>query len=275
MRRIWLCADDYGISPAVNLAVRDLVVRGRLNATSVIVVAPSSTRSEARALAVLNSTTPRVVLGLHVTLTAPFRPSSRGFVPLREGAFMPLSAVVRHAFLCRFDHDALTREITSQLNDFTGLFGRLPDFIDGHQHVHLLPQVSDAVLRVAREGAPNAWLRQCGRASPPFAGIADAKGFFLDMLSRSFQRRAEAAGLRTNAAFAGTYAFRDDADFQALFPSFLHRLPDRSVVMCHPGFVDTELQRLDPVTTLREREHAFFAGEAFPALLAAHGITLR
>ena len=40
-RRIWLCADDFGISNSVNIAIRDLVVRGRLNATSVLVVAPS------------------------------------------------------------------------------------------------------------------------------------------------------------------------------------------------------------------------------------------
>ena len=42
-------------------------------------------------------------------------------------------------------------------------FGRPPDFIDGHQHVHLFPQVRDAVLKVAAEAAPDAWLRQCGR----------------------------------------------------------------------------------------------------------------
>ena len=48
--RIWLCADDYGISPAVNAAIRDLVVRGRINATSVMVAAPSFHRSEAIAL---------------------------------------------------------------------------------------------------------------------------------------------------------------------------------------------------------------------------------
>ena len=40
-RRIWLCADDYGISAAVDIAIRDLVVRGRLNATSVLVAAPN------------------------------------------------------------------------------------------------------------------------------------------------------------------------------------------------------------------------------------------
>ena len=41
-RRIRLCADDYGLSPGVNRAIRDLIARGRLNATSVMVVGPAS-----------------------------------------------------------------------------------------------------------------------------------------------------------------------------------------------------------------------------------------
>ncbi len=75
-RHIWLCADDYGISAAVNVAIRDLVVRRRLNAASVMVVAPSFHRSEAHALEGLNTGTARVAIGLHLTLTAPFRPLS-------------------------------------------------------------------------------------------------------------------------------------------------------------------------------------------------------
>ena len=31
--------------------------------------------------------------------------------------------------------------------------------------------------------------------------------------------------------------------------------------MCHPGFVDAELERLDPLTTQREREYAYLAGD--------------
>jgi len=44
--------------------------------------------------------------------------------------------------------------------------------------------------------------------------------------------------------------------------------------MCHPGFVDAELQRLDPLTELREKEYVFFAGDEFPAVLARHGVAL-
>jgi YdjC-like protein len=61
-RRIWLCADDYGMSPAVNVAIRDLIVRGRINATSVMVGAPNFNRSEAVSLNILNASETRVAM---------------------------------------------------------------------------------------------------------------------------------------------------------------------------------------------------------------------
>jgi predicted glycoside hydrolase/deacetylase ChbG (UPF0249 family) len=274
-RRIWLCADDYGISSAVNVAIRDLVVRRRLNATSVMVVAPSFHRSEAHALDILNTGTARVAIGLHLTLTAPFRPLGTGYRPARDGAFLSLPATMVRAVLHRLNHGALKREIAAQLRMFVHTFGRAPDFIDGHQHVHLFPQVREALLEVARASAPGAWLRQCGRAGAPRRfTFRDRKAWLLDLLSHDFRERADAFGLRTNPAFAGAYAFRDDADFAALFAGFLAELPDGAVIMCHPGFVDAELQRLDPLTTLREREYAFLAGESLPATLASHGFAL-
>jgi chitin disaccharide deacetylase len=273
-RRIWLCADDYGMSPGVNGAIRDLIARGRLNATSVMVTAPSLNRSEAIALNVLNSAALRTAIGLHLTLTAPFRPLSAGFGPVSDGAFLPLGQTLREAFLRRLRHDALAAEIASQLRAFSDLFGRPPDFVDGHQHVQLFPQISGALLEVVKARAPDAWLRQCGRLVPLGQRFGDRKGLLLDVLSVRFRRRAAALGLRTNPGFAGTYDFNAQPDFAALFPRFLERLPDGGVVMCHPGFVDAELKRLDPLTTLREQEYAYFAGDDFPALLASRAVTL-
>ncbi len=273
-RHIWLCADDYGISAGVNTAIRDLVARGRLNATSVLVAAPSFNRLEAWALRALNDVTPRVAIGLHFTLTAPFRPLSEGYAPLRDGAFLPLPQTLMAACCRRFNQEALVAEVRCQLAAFREAFGRAPDFIDGHQHVHLFPQVSEAVLDVAKELAPGAWLRQCGRTSPIHERLGNPKALLLDVLSRRFRHRAAAKGLRTNPAFAGAYTFNDQADFAALFPGFLDGLPAESVVMCHPGFVDAELQRLDPLTSLREREYAYLIGDAFPAAMKRCGVAL-
>jgi predicted glycoside hydrolase/deacetylase ChbG (UPF0249 family) len=273
-RHIWLCADDYGISTGVNVAIRDLVVRRRLNATSVMVVAPSFHRSEALALSVLNSGAARVAIGLHLTLTAPFRPLSDAYKPVRDGSFLPLGTTLARALVHRLAPDALAREIAAQLRMFVHTFGRAPDFIDGHQHVHLFPQIREAVLKAAKESAPDAWLRQCGRVAPRRFRLRDRKAWLLDLLSHDFRERAGECGVRTNPAFAGAYEFRSGANYAALFAGFLEQLPDGGLIMCHPGFVDADLQRLDPLTTLREREYAFLASEPFTEMLAARGVTL-
>jgi hypothetical protein len=138
-----------------------------------------------------------------------------------------------------------------------------------------LPQVREVLLRGVKDAAPGAWLRQCGRvALPAHKRISDRKAFLLDGLSRRLGRLARDAGVPTNPAFAGTYAFRPRADYRALFAKFLDGMPDGGVIMCHPGIVDAELARLDPVTDAREREYAFFLDDAFPRLLTAHGVVL-
>jgi predicted glycoside hydrolase/deacetylase ChbG (UPF0249 family) len=272
-RQIWLCADDYGISPGVNVAIRDLVLRRRINATSVLVAAPSCHRAETLALASLTGET-HAAIGLHVTLSAPFVPLTAGFARRRDGKFLPLQELLARALARRLKPDLLAAEVTAQVRRFTDLFGRAPDFVDGHQHVHLFPQIRDAVLAVAKELVPNAWVRQCGRVVPLASLLGDPKGLLIDLLSRAVRRRARALGVRTNPAFAGTYQFNARADYAALFPRFLDRLPGGSVVMCHPGFVDAELRRLDPLTGLREREYAYFVGDAFPGVLASQGVAL-
>jgi predicted glycoside hydrolase/deacetylase ChbG (UPF0249 family) len=271
LRHIWLCADDYGISPSVSAAIRDLIARGRINATSVMVVAPGFSPSEAGSLD--EAAKARAAIGLHLTLTAPFRPLT-GFAPLRGGAFLPLAAMAARALLRYLKDGALEAEISSQFAAFHSAFGRPPDYVDGHQHIHVFPQIRDALLRVIKQAAPCAWLRQCGRSALARKSIGDPKGYILDALSARLRRRAAAAGVRTNLAFAGTYSFRPHADYAALFPDFLDGLPDGGLVMCHPGHVDPQLRQLDPITDLREREYAFFRDESFPKLLAAHGIAL-
>jgi len=272
-RRIWLCADDYGMAPGVNDAIRQLILNGRLNATSVMMPAAHIDADEVDALDMLNSDETRAAIGLHVTLTAPFKPMSNGFAPLRENAFLPIGEMMRLAMTRRLDIELMTIEIATQLRAFMSAFGRLPDFVDGHQHVHLLPQVRNAFLKVVSEIAPTAWVRQCGRVRVG-RPLHDPKSLVLDVLSLGFKSQAARHGLTTNPAFAGAYAFTPKARFSRIFPRFLKGLPDSSLIMCHPGFVDPVLESLDPVTTLREHEFAFFNSDAFPAALAEAGVTL-
>jgi predicted glycoside hydrolase/deacetylase ChbG (UPF0249 family) len=273
-RRIWLCADDYGLSPGVNRAIIDLIERRRLNATSVMMVGPAIGRGDVEALQTAVAGSGRCAIGLHVTLTAPFRPLTMHFRPSDGGMFPPFPKLLRAGLLRRLDPEIIQAELMVQLTAFSEMFGRLPDFVDGHQHAQLFPVVRDAFLAAVKDAAPDAWVRQGGRNQPLARRLGAPKALVLDVLSAQFRRRASAANVAFNPGFAGAYDFTGRPDFGALMHQFLDGLPEGGLIMCHPGFVDETLVSLDPLTTQREHEHAFLAGEHFPGLLAANKVTL-
>jgi predicted glycoside hydrolase/deacetylase ChbG (UPF0249 family) len=273
-RRFWLCADDYGLSPGVNRAIRDLIERGRLNATSAMVVGPAIGRDEVSALHDAAAKSPRCAIGLHATLTAPFHPLTMHFKPLDGRLFLRFPKLVRAGLLRRLDPEIIRAELAAQLTAFMEKFGRAPDFVDGHQHVQLFPQVRDAFLTVVKEAAPKAWVRQGGRNQPLAQRLDMPKALFIDLLSVQFRRSASRAKIAFNPAFAGAYDFSKEPDFGELMRRFLDDLPEGGLVMCHPGFVDDMLVSLDPLTDQREREYEFLAGDGFPRLLAANNVTL-
>ena len=273
-RRIWLCADDYGISPGVNRAIRDLIERGRLNATSVMTVGPAIDGTEVAALQAAAAKSPRCAIGLHVTLSMPFRPLTMHFRPLKGDMFLPYPLLLRKGLMRQLDREIFRVEVAAQLASFADRFGRAPDFVDGHQHVQIYPQISDAFIEAVREAAPKAWVRQSGHDWPLARRLASPKALVLDRLSVQFRRLARKAGLTFNPGFAGAYSYTLADDFGALMRQFLDGLPEGGLVMCHPGFVDDILIGLDPLTKTRELEHAFLASEDFPPLLAANNVTL-
>lgn len=268
VKRLILCADDYGLSPGVNRAIRDLAALGRLNAASVM--APGrSLASEAAAL--LAVAAPSFQIGLHLTLTG-------GLTPLtapRLRRFGGLGGLMLRAFAARLvppllGHARIEAEIEAQFVAFRDAFGRAPDFVDGHQHVHLLPGIRQMVLAATRRHAPGAWLRQC--SGPRGAGHG-VKARLIAVLSAGLAREAAGAGIPVNPAFSGAYDF-GRARFADVFPRFLEGQPDGLVVMVHPGHVDAELERVDRLTGPREEEHRYLVADGFHQILAGQGFAL-
>src|SRR4051794_20452051 len=62
-----LCADDYGLSPGISSAIRDLIARGRLSAPSCMTMSPFWPDHASW----LKPYADQVDVGLHLTLTAP------------------------------------------------------------------------------------------------------------------------------------------------------------------------------------------------------------
>jgi len=265
-RHIILCADDYGISPGVNRGIRDLIEKQRINATSVMLVGPAIGGDEAAAL-LKSSEGTACSVGLHVTLTAPFSPLTMHFRPLDGGMFLPLGRLLRSAMLRQIDAEFIYSEVLAQLALFQERFGRPPTHIDGHQHVHLFPQIREGFVRAVKEIAPKALIRQCGRNITVGRRLTNPKALLLDGLSAGFRKRCDREQLRYNPAFSGAYDFASGGEFGALMRGFLGQLPHHGLAMCHPGYVDDTLVALDPLTHRREHELAFLSSEAFAELL--------
>jgi predicted glycoside hydrolase/deacetylase ChbG (UPF0249 family) len=273
-RRLRLCADDYGMSPGVNRAIRDLIARERINATSIMVVGSAAGRDDIKALRDVLGQNPRCQIGLHVTLTAPFNPLTLHFKPLDGGFFPTLSAMLRASLLRQLDREIIGAEITAQLNAFHEKFDRTPDYVDGHQHVQLFPQIRDAFTIAVKAAAPKAWVRQCGRNTPFARRLTAPKPLLLDAFSFAFRRLCKRNNVSFNPGFSGAYTMTRESDYADAMDGFLDGLPDGGLVMCHPGFVDEALERLDNVLGQREREYVFLASDDFPQLLAARSVTL-
>jgi hypothetical protein len=196
------------------------------------------------------------------------------FRPIEGGLFLPHTKLLRRGMAGRLDSELIHTEVNVQLAAFADLFGRSPDFVDGHQHAQLFPGVRKAFLAAVKQTAPDAWVRQCGRVRPWLQRLDSPKAFALDALSAQFRRHAGRVKLAFNPAFAGAYDFTKEPDFGVLMQQFLQGMPEAGVVMCHPGIVDDVLVSLDPLTVQREREYAFLSGEHFLPQLAANKVTL-
>ncbi len=107
-----------------------------------MVVGPAIGPDEVEALKAVTSNA-SCAIGLHTTLTAPFHPLTMYYRPLYGGRFLPLGSMLRASLLRRLDPEIVQGEIAAQLAAFAELFGRPPDYVDGHQHVQLFPQVRD------------------------------------------------------------------------------------------------------------------------------------
>lgn len=268
MKRVILCADDYGIAPGVSAAIRELVRDGRLNATSVMTVFPDL-QAEADALLAARRD-PAVSIGLHVTLTGPIAPLTRAGW---GETFSPLKRLLSDALLRRLDLAVVAREVEAQFVAFEDAFGRPPDHVDGHQHVHVLPGIRSVVIEKTRRFAPSAWLRDVTPAPSALGGF-DPKARLIGAFGRGFARQAAAAGLATSGRFAGAYDFAAGEDFAGLMARFLKGAPEGGVVMVHPGRVDAALGARDPLTGRREEELAVLASPVLPQILAQAGARL-
>lgn len=194
-RYLIITADDFGLHPRVNEAVRLGCERGILTAASLMVAAPAA--DEAVRIA---RDLPQLAVGLHVVLAdGPAALPAHEIPDLvgpdgRFGSDMA-RAGVRFYALPRV-RAQLEAEIRAQFAAFARTGLRL-DHVNAHKHFHLHPTVLTLLLRIARDyGAPGvrlpsepAWIAAGGGATRAQA-LAQSLGLrpWLALMRRRLRR---------------------------------------------------------------------------------------
>ena len=146
----------------------------------------------------------------------------------------------------------LIREYEAQVKFFEKSFGRKPDHLDTHHHLHNLPVFFRAFTFVARR-----WRLPVRRSS----------------LFQGFPVR-EAAALKTTDYLFGNL----EAKFlwgPAPFGGVAENLPEgTSEIACHPGFCDAALRQVSSLRGMREAELRLFSDPRLRKKLAGLGIEL-
>ncbi|MBX9635230.1 MAG: ChbG/HpnK family deacetylase [Magnetospirillum sp.] len=270
---ITLCADDYGFAPGVSHGIRILIEQGRLQATGCMTASPHWPEA-ARLLKPLDG---KADLGIHLTLTdhAPL-----GAMPdlAPSGKLPSIGQLVKRAVTGRIDRAEIAAEFERQFESFVAHFGRTPDFLDGHHHIHQLPVIGEVTLDLWRRRlGPQAWVRSCVEPVPAILArrVDPIRAMIISALGLGFRCRLRAAGVPHNSSFRGVYDFSGRVPFGELFRRFTANPGPRGLMMVHPGFVDDALRAADSLTDQREAELAFLASDECALSLAQRGLSLK
>ncbi|NDH08907.1 MAG: ChbG/HpnK family deacetylase [Gammaproteobacteria bacterium] len=257
-KSIILCADDFGQNASISKAIIHLCQQGRLNAVSCMV------NGEAFISHILDLKATNVPLGLHLNLT-------HGKALVSGEAHFPLSALLQAVYISkRLKSADFYGEIHAQIKAFKQVTGQYPKFIDGHQHVHQLPMIRDALIQAVDACGFKPWFRT---TYAQINQVQSLKGLALYFLGgKAFAKKIKQSHFETCAGFAGEYPLHRPGKYPARFQSFLKQIPDGGLIMCHPG-CDGQDEK-DRIAIIRAEEYQYFSSPEFLADLSRANVNL-
>ncbi len=258
-----ICADDFGMNPAVSQGIAQLAAQSRLSATSAMTLAPGWPTD----VALLRPLRQQLDVGLHLDWTSPFA--------IDAGHGKPLSRLMLQTQLRQLDRRETRMVIERQLDLFETQWQAPPDHIDGHQHVQQFPVIRDALIEVLTQryaASARPWLR----ISRPLVPRSDLKGWVIGAMgAQALQRLARQAQVPHSQWLNGIYGF--DGDAKAYGERLATWLQDAAahpgvLMMCHPGLPSQDAN--DPIAHARTQELQMLESALLPTLLQRHGLQL-
>ncbi|TKR53955.1 ChbG/HpnK family deacetylase [Allopusillimonas ginsengisoli] len=261
-REIHICADDFGMNAHVDAGIVSLALCHRLTGTSCLVDGPLFEQD----IAQLQAT--GIKIGLHLNFT-----ESLG----QEGPLWPLRTIIMRSLARSLPASAISASIERQLQRFERVTGHLPHYIDGHQHVHQLPQIRSALLTILQRryaGMQLPWIRHGGNArSAGFPLALSVKAHTIAVLgSGALRREATTAGFPMNNGFCGVYDFSGGQEaYLRWIALWLAQCKNGDALMCHPA---KGIAPDDMLGAQRQDEFAVLSSDALDLMLGREQVRI-
>ena len=270
MKRIVLCADDYGQASTISKAIIALIQHGRISATSCIVNYPDWL-TQASWLSPFQN---KIDIGLHFNLTEG-KPLSSAYIAKYGDSFFPLSRLLTKAFFRRLDRLAIEEELSAQIAAFVKAFDCLPNYIDGHQHVHQFPIIQQALINVYQNQfkGNEVYIRLAQQKIRYVDFRAILKNLIISVSgSKGLKKLLDQYHIPYNSSFAGIYSFVNTENYKQFFTGFLRQVDDKGLIMCHPGL---EAQNGDDeIAKARYIEYQYLMSQQFLIDCEKEGVSL-
>lgn len=253
MKSVIICADDFAQSSAIDEAIIQLIQKNRLTATSCMVLSPRWFESAQRLTADIRQ---KADIGLHLDFT-------------HFGDAHRHTALIARSLFRNLPPKAIKHCIEVQLNRFEKALGTAPDYVDGHQHVHQLPQIREALLDVltTRYSQQLPWIRI---ARPPVNDGLKAK-VISSLGASALEKAAKRMDFRCSGDLLGVYDFSGTSvDYKNALNFWLSNVDSTlgtPVLMCHPATAKMEGELSDPIYFARLIEYSVLDSDAMDGLL--------
>lgn len=205
---------------------------------------------------------------LNVTLGRPLaQPKLIRSLVTRNGVFKKQSEFRRS----KINAEDCFLEFELQLLNFRAIFGRDPDHLNTHHHLHELPEVACAVAALSRKyKIPT---RRSNALS--LRGEAEAISSAATRLPRRPFRAPRNDCFLFSDYFFGSLNHQNYWTEKSLV-NLLKNLPNGvSELMCHPAYVDQELSRISSFSTERNKELRLFSNPKLRRMLQTENIILQ
>ena len=260
MKSIIICADDYGQNQAISKGIIDLIDHGCLTATSCM----TNFKHWPKYAGLLKPCVEEIDIGLHFNLTKGTPLTSMQLTQYKSKYPNIVSLVVK-THRGTIIADEIEKELNAQLDQFIEHIGRLPDYIDGHQHIHQLPIIRHVLIKVHKQRFSNHSYIRIPHDKKHRIGFP--KNWIITKIGATkLKELCKTNNITHNITFTGTYNFKQAKHYRRFCQTFIERLENNGILMCHPGLPSND--KSDPIYFSRPYEYNYLLSESFKEDLA-------